>query len=576
MTLKKEKATKMRQSLLSLTLVALGGSGGCYVGVGVEADLPITGSDSADAASDSDGSGGSGDSGDSGDSGEPGDPPPEGVLERIGDSGLRRLSAAEYSTTVRDLLGVEVDGALLLPEDFRLPFDNDYTAQTVSKALISGAELLASDVAKLALEPGLRDATVGCTPAGPTDAACFQDFLTRFGRQALRRPMTEDELSRFGMLLSEAEESGDFYGAVHIAIRVLLQHPEFLYRVEIGTPVDGEPGVFELNDYEVATRLSYLFWGSTPNNELLDRADAGALSNPEDIRAAAEEMLLDERARTRIGRFHALWLGYETLPHRPELASAMRAETQALIDRVIFDDARPWQDLLRSESTYVDATLAEHYGLPAPAEPGWVDYGDTGRKGLLSHGSFLSSGANVGDTSPTKRGILVRTKLMCTVIPPPPPAANTDDVEPDPGTCKEDFYKEQHLAPGSGCQACHVLIDPIGFGLERYDKTGAFRTVQPDDENCALSGEGTVDGKDFSGPSELSDLLIDSGTLNRCVAEQFYRFAMGRSVLGDLDDAFIDFVVEQNGAEEDFDFSALLLSFASEEAFRYRRTATDE
>lgn len=531
---------------------------------GVDSDGAGVGSDGADS------SGGSGS-----DTGEPSDPPPPEVLDRIGDAGLRRLTAVEYSATVRDLLGVEVDGALLLPEDFREPFDNDYTIQNPSGALIDGTELLASDVAALALEPGLRDATVGCTPAGPTDAACFQDFLTQFGRRALRRPLSDDDLARYGTLISEAEETGDFYDAVNVAIRALLQHPEFLYRVEVGTPVDGVPDVFVLNDFEVATRLSYLFWGSTPNDMLLDLAEGGGLSNPGQIREAAEDMLLDERARARIGRFHSLWLGYESLPHAPELTSAMQTETQALIDRVIFDEALPWQDLLRSDSTYVDGTLAEHYGLPAPTQPGWVGYGETGRRGLLSHGSFLSALSKIDDSSPTKRGILIRTRMMCQPIPPPPPTVDVDMTEPEEGTCKEDFYKEQHLS-APGCAACHALMDPIGFGLENYDHTGAFREVETKDPSCVISGEGELDGQVFNGPSELSELLIDSGTLNRCVAEQLYRFAMGRSHLADVDQSFIDFVVEGNGAQGDFDFSSLMLSFASEEAFRYRRNETAE
>jgi hypothetical protein len=507
--------------------------------------------------------------------GAPTEPPPPEVLDRVGDAGMRRLTAAEYAATVHDLFGVDVDAALLLPEDWRQPFDNDFTTQNASQALIDGAELLAADVAALALEPGLRDQTVGCTPAGPTDAACFEDFLTRVGRRALRRPLSDDDLSRYGALIAEAEETGDFYDAVNVALRAFLQHPEFLYRVELGTPLNGVPDVFALNDYEVATRLSYLLWGSTPDDALLDRAGQGTLSSADGVRAAAEEMLLDDRARARTGRFHALWLGYEQLPHGPDLSSAMQAETQALIDRVIFDDGMPWQDLMRAEETFVDATLAEHYGLPAPAEPSWVNYGDSGRRGLLSHGSFLSAMGKVDDSSPTKRGILVRTRLMCQVIPPPPPTVDVDMTEPAEGTCKEDFYREQHLA-SAGCVSCHALMDPIGLGLEHYDHTGAFREVENDDPSCEISGEGDLDGQPFTGPAELSQLLVESGALNRCVAEQLYRFAMGRSELAPVDQSFVDFVVEHNGAEGDFDFAGLMLAFVSEEAFRYRRNEKAE
>lgn len=558
----------MHRVALTLGLATL--AGGCYVGSEAEGS-----GGSADTEGDLPGTG-DGSEGESGAAtGVPNDPPPIEVLERVGDAGMRRLTAVEYSAVVRDILGVDVDAALLLPEDWRQPFDNDYTTQNASQALIDGAELLAADIAGLALEPARRDATVGCTPTGPTDAACFQDFLARFGRLALRRPLTDDELARYGGLIAESEGTGDFYDAVDVALRAFLQHPEFLYRVEIGAPIDGVPDVFALDDYEVATRLSFLLWGSTPDDALLDRAAAGALSAPQGVRVAAEDMLLDPRAKERVGRFHALWLGYESLPHGAALSDAMHAETQALIDRVIFEDSMPWQDLLRSPETFVDATLAEHYGLPTPAGGGWVDYGDSGRRGLLSHGAFLSAMSKIDDSSPTKRGILIRTRMMCQIIPPPPPTVDVDMVEPEEGTCKEDFYRQQHLS-APGCVSCHALMDPIGLGLENYDHTGAFREVENDDPSCEISGEGELDGQPFSGPAELSELLIESGALNRCVAEQLYRFAMGRSELAPVDAAFIDFIVSENGTTGDFDFASLMLAFVSDDAFRYRRNEAVE
>ncbi len=551
-------------------VLVLGGGPGCYVGAPADETPPAI----DEMGDDSGNSGNSGGSDSDSDSGDPAEPPPPEVLERVGELGMRRLTAAEYSATVHDLLGVDVDAALLLPEDWRQPFDNDYTTQNASQALIDGAELLAADGAELALEPGLRDATVGCDPAGPTDTACFQDFLSRFGRRALRRPLSDDELGRYGTLISEAEESGDFYDAVNVAIRALLQHPEFLYRIEIGTPLDGVPDVFALNDFEVATRLSYMLWGSTPNDTLLDLAEADGLSDPDGIRAAAEDMLLDPRARGRIGRFHALWLGYESLPHSPDLTEAMQAETQALIDRVIFDDGMPWQDMLRSSETYVDATLAEHYGLPAPMAGQWVDYGDSGRRGLLSHGSFLSAVGKIDDSSPTKRGILVRTRLMCQDIAPPPPEVGVDNTEVPEGLCKDDFYRNFH-STGS-CAGCHDQMDPIGLGLENYDHTGAFRTVENDDPSCVIPGTGNVDGIDFSGPAELSDLLIQSGQLNRCVARQLYRFAAGRSELSTYDERFVAYLVEDLEADGELNFSETVLRFVSADAFLYRRDVTED
>lgn len=552
---------KRSAPLLVLASTALWLGAGCYSGrdgfVGGDGGTDGSGPDS-----------GTGDDAGS----EPVDPV---VLERLGVSGMRRLTAVEYARTVHDLLGVDVDAALLLPEDWRQPFDNDFTTQVASQALIEGAELLASDVATLALAtPALRDAVVGCEPSGVADVECLRSFVTAFGRRALRRPLTADEIDRYSSLIAEATESDDFYAAVDVVLRAFLQHPEFLYRVEIGTPVPDAPGVFHLNDYEIATRLSYMLWGSTPSSALLDTAEAGELHTPEQITAAAEQMLSDARARTRVGRFHALWLGYEQLPHAPELSAAMQAETQALIDRVVFEDGLPWQALLRSEETFVDATLAEHYGLPAPAGADWVGYGDSGRQGLLSHGTFLSAMSKVDDSSPTKRGILVRTRLMCQDIPPPPPNVNTDDTEPAEGECKEEFYRSAH-AQGN-CAGCHSLMDPIGLGLEQYDNRGVFRTVENDDPTCVISGEGDLDGTPFSGPAELSDLLLDSGTLNRCVTRQLYRFAMGRSELETVDEDFIGLIADEVGTAADMDFSELVVRFVADEAFALRREETEE
>lgn len=541
---------------------ALATAAGCYSGLTDKDGVPAAegGGDGADDGADD----GAGDD----DGGEDVDPE---TIDRVPESGLRRLTAAEYDATVRDLVGVDVTAALLLPEDWRQPFDNDYTTQVASQALVEGAELLAADVAALALEtPAIRDALLGCTPEGPTDEACFRSFVTTFGRRALRRPLTDEEIERFASLFAEAEATGELDDAVEVALRAFLQHPEFLYRVEIGTPVDDAPGVYRLSDHEIGTRLSYFIWGSTPSDALLDLADADELHTPEQIAAAAEDMLTDERARERIGRFHALWLGYEQLPHAPDLASAMQAETQALIDRVIFEDGGAWQDLLRTTETFVNTTLAEHYGLAAPAgESGWVPYGDTGRRGLLSHGTFLSSMAKIGDSSPTKRGILVRTRLMCQVIPPPPPNVDVDNTEPPEGMCKDEFYREFH-AQGS-CAGCHGLMDPIGLGLENYDHTGAFRTVESADPSCEISGEGELDGTPFSGPAELSDLLLESGALNRCVATQLYRFAMGRTELSDVDLAFVETVALEVAPEGDFDFAQMVVRFVSDDAFRFRR-----
>jgi hypothetical protein len=491
-------------------------------------------------------------------------------------SGVRRLTAAEYDQSVFDLVGVNVQSETALPEDDRTPFDNDYTKQVASEALINSADSLAGEIAgEVIADTALRGAIVPCEPTGADDAACFRSFIERFGRRALRRTLSEAELDRFASVHAHSVSAGDFWVGVDSALRVFLQHPEFLYRVEVGTPVSGKPGVFRLTDFELATRLSYLVWGSTTPDWLLDDAENGALASPSGVRAAAEKLLEDERAKRRIARFHSLWMGYEKLPHTPALASAMQAETDALLERVIFEQKGPWADLLRSYETYLTPELATHYGLPAPPgnQPGWVDYGDSGRRGLLSQGSFLSAVAKFTDTSPTQRGLLIRTRLFCQNISTPPPDLKVNTDEPpegsDPNACKLERY---NMWKTDGCKTCHASMDPVGFGLENYDAAGRFRTHEPDRPDCPIDGKGSLEGiGTFTGPSELADLMLQNEDLEMCVATQLYRFAAGRYKVDTADGKSIQRLVSLASDGGELSFYDLLIELVTADTFRQRR-----
>jgi hypothetical protein len=473
-----------------------------------------------------------------------------------------------------DLLGFDAAMAKeLLPADTLTPFDNDYTTQTPSEPLIEGLEIVAGDIAEAVIaDAELRAAIVPCVPTGPDDAACQREFVTSFGRRALRRPLTDAEIEVFTALQSHAVEADDFWVGVGAALRAFLQHPSFVYRVEIGEPEEGQPGLFRLGPHEVGARLSYFLVGSTPPDWLLDAADAGELGNVEGIAAAATTLLDDPRARARINRFHSLWLAYENLS-ATGIYGDMHEESDALVERIVFDDGRPWTDVLTSTETYVTPELAEHYGLAAPAGgAGWVDYGDSGRAGLLSHGSFLSVGAKFGDTSPTQRGKLVRTKLFCTEIPKPPPELMVDVCAPppaDPNACKHERY---FMWNEPACSGCHALMDPIGFGLENYDASGAYRTTDLDRPECVIDGQGDFAGVGpFEGPAGLGRLAVESGMVEACVARQLYRFAVGRTELDEHDEAFIDRLVEATSADGGLQMLPWITQYVGSEAFRYRR-----
>lgn len=544
---------------LALGLVACHRGGDAAVADGSTSDAATTGGTSSATGADSSSTGA--------DTGTV--PPPEDGIARVG---LRRLTRYEFDNVVRDiLLDTSRPASQLLPEDPRTPFDNDYTTQVVSQPLVNGIEVLAKEAAeRLVADTSKRDAVVGCTPSGDTDETCMREFVGHFGRLALRRPLAADEIDDFTALgLDFASQGSDFYVGVEVVVRALLQDTEFVYRVEVGTEAPDQPGTFALDRFQLAARMSFFLMGTTPDDALLDAAEAGELDTADGIRDRALALLDDPRAHAHVDRFHSLWMGYAELPHPQDLTNAMRRESAALVERVVFEEQSSWLDLFASQETFINDLLADHYGLPHPAGgEGWVAYGDSGRMGILSHGAFLSVAANVGDTSPTKRGKYIREQLMCQDIPPPPPNVMADNG-PDPGVaeCKKDRYLVHAV---ESCAGCHSQMDPIGFGLEQYDRAGQFRTHDIDNEACEIDGEGEIaDVGAFNGPAELSQLLIDNALLDGCVTQQAYRFALGR----ELDAEDMPFVqqLNQDFVAGDHRFDELLMAIVTNPAFGYRR-----
>ena len=528
-----------------------------------------TDSDSGDGGTDGDGSGGDGADD------EMEDPPDNVAIVPEGMS--RRLSQAELDRTLADLMDDQTEPARsFLSEDEFSPYDNDYNLQLVSRTLIESMEVLSRDVAQRLIDDTTRRALiVPCTPSGAGDAACFQEFVESFGRLALRRPLVDGEVAAYMTLQEYSTENvpevdNDFYTGVMLVISAIIQDPEFLYRIEVGVPTS-EAGVFKLTDYEMASRISYLLWGSTPDDQLLADAEAGMLADAADRVMAIERMLDSDKAKAQLYRYHSMWLGYRTIPVGQELIDAFNTETSALIERVVFDEQATYTQLFTSTETYLDTFLADHYGLPQPAGgQGWVTY-DDGRAGILGHGSVLGAFSKFTDTSPTQRGIFIAERLRCTQIPTPPPTVDVDSPPGDPDdptACKEDRYLAHQNQ--SGCVECHSLMDPIGMGLENYDIEGVFRATDEGKPDCTISGQGELPGVGpFSGPGELADRLVESGELEACVTQQYLQYAFGRA-LGPDDAEAVEYTVA-SFEESDYDFKQMVSDYATDDAFGFRR-----
>ena len=498
----------------------------------------------------------------------PDDLDPEHVassLDQAPMSAIHRLSRRELENTVRDVFGIEGLVEDYMPADTLEPFDT-VRERAASDTFIDGlhslafalAEQVSGDAAKL-------EELAGCTPAGPADESCMRALATRLGLRLFRRPLQASEADALvANALAFATERDNFAVGARLVIASLMQQPESVYRTEIGTPTEG---VHRLTGPEVISKLAYLIWGTTPTEELLQRGQAEL--TPEEISGLADEMLADPRAEAQMLEFHTLWLGVHELRAPSELEASMRAETEQLLLRTL-TDGRPWSELFTSTNTFVDAALASHYGIDPPQDAGFVDYVHAERAGVLSHGSFLSLvRRNGGDTSPTQRGKYIAERLLCRTIPRPPPGVDVDNPPATTETeCKADGY-QAHSEQGTSCYGCHQLMDPIGFGLERFDGLGQYRTMETGSDRCTISGEGEVDGLGaFNGPRELAQLLTETGEVMTCAVVQYLFFARGK--MPALADRYAVARLAESFVDSGEDFRGLVRAVVSDPTFATR------
>lgn len=475
--------------------------------------------------------------------------------------GLRRLLRHQYVGSIRYLLGDAAAAAAVPPEDYALHgFDAIGAAElALQSTAIEQLETSARAIAVAALSDRARlGSFVPCVLEPAATDVCYQSVAADFGRLAWRRPLAAEEIAGLAEIAVQARHwaGDDFATGLQYQLMALLQAPDFLYIVEVGEPGD-EPAARALTPTELAARMSFFLLGRTPDRELLDAAAGGRLESPEQVRAAAVAMLARAEARATLSTFYSELLMLRDLPgvmksaelfpqFTPELAEAMQQETLRLIDDIVWRKDDDFRALFDADYTLVDPTLANFYGLPAPAQPGFQAVPlapEQGRAGLLGHAGLLARFAHPSQTSPTRRGLFVRTKLLCEGVAPPPPGVDTSLPPPDPDmpqTMKQKLV--QHMEDPN-CNSCHSTIDPIGFALEHYDAVGAFRST---DLGLPIDATGSVaDLGAFDGARELAALLAADERTAACVIKNFVRGALGhietlgeRPAFADLEAAF--------------------------------------
>jgi Protein of unknown function (DUF1592)/Protein of unknown function (DUF1588)/Protein of unknown function (DUF1595)/Protein of unknown function (DUF1585)/Protein of unknown function (DUF1587) len=388
-----------------------------------------------------------------------------------------------------------------------------------------------------------RAKLLGCTPKTPLDNACSQTFVTTFGRLAWRRPLTDAQIQRETKLAMDAATLlSDPYGGLKIVASAILQSPYFLYRSERGTPVPGFTDRNQYTPYELASKLSFFLWNSTPDSALLDAAESGALATAAGVSAQVDRLLASPQGHEAIVNFAREFMRTDNLPamakdattypsFSPTLSAAMGTEVLSLWENATFESDSNALDLFTTQQTFVNKELGAMYGLdtsglsattfsqvtlPASQE----------RSGLLTTAAMLSLQGTQIEGSPTLRGRFIRQQFQCLQIPEPPPGIVTTLPDVGPGV----FTKRQKMATHESqpvCAACHGLMDPVGFALEHFDAIGAYRAT---DSGLPIDTTGSMDGQPFAGSVDMGKILAASPDTAPCMVKNLYTYAVGHQV----------------------------------------------
>lgn len=459
------------------------------------------------------------------------------VTPAVAPSPMRRLSHTEYDNAVRDLLGdtTRPGRAFTLDTQSGL-FDNTATEQRIGAVLAEQYLDTAVQLAEAIPDPKVL---AGCDFAAAT---CAKSFIQKLGRRAFRRPLTPDEVTSFVALFDKVRLAADPAKGARAIVAAVLTSPNFLFRPEYGVAPAALANARTLGQFELAGRLSTLFWSSVPDEVLLDAAAAGKLSTPAEVEAQARRLMADDRAKEAIAAFYGQWLGLPMLTAATKdpatypdfndgLKASMAEESRRFVSDVLWKGDAKWSTLLTSRKTFVNKSLAKVYGVAGPADdatfvPATLDANQ--RSGIVTQASMLTAFARTDDSSPVKRGLWIRQRLLCQDLPAPP--ANVPPLPPiAPGVSNRERFLLH--TKSLQCSGCHSLIDGLGTGLEHYDGTGAFRTEDRSGEIIDATGEITksdIDGK-FQGGPALAAQLAKSEEVRDCVTTQWLRFALARA-----------------------------------------------
>jgi hypothetical protein len=491
----------------------------------------------------------------------------------VGTERIQRLTPREYTNSVRALLG---------DQDFAPVLDVDREPLATLDAVRKWYN--AADAA-VPSSGGWLTPYGSCNPT--SDEACAKQLYEGFARAAFRRPLSDDERAWLASSWAALPTRAAAAQRLEVMGELILQAPQFLYPYAEGTAAGAANA---LDGYARAERLSYFLWDAPPDAELLAAAAAGELASPAGVRAHAERLLADERAKPVLRSFLADWLelgGATILPSLEDtpkdaklfpgfdsaLRQSMRRELEMFMDYVMFESDGSLETLFTSTHAYVNAPLAKLYGVAGPTradEWAWVELNPSQRAGMLTRAGFLAVHATQNVTSPIRRGVYLLKEVLCAKLPSPP--ANVDNTPLEISGAIDTVREATLQRTGNPtCGACHTRINELGFAFEHYDAIGRWQDAEAQtgaavDASADLSKSGSSLQGSVEGALKLSELLAHSPEVAACATKRWFEVALKRSPV-ELDACSVQQI--QTKAGETRSIRQLLLALVESDSFLY-------
>jgi hypothetical protein len=529
--------------------------------------------------------GGPGSPGTPGNPGSPGNPggPTAGACDQASIPRARtwRLTGTQFRNTVQAVFGFVGPSTDALPQDGQPDgFANQADRLSVPPLLASRFMVATDEIAANVL--GRSSEFLKCPVDGLGAGTCLRDFLTGVGARAWRRPLTPAEVDKYAALYSKIAGANGPGVAFKSVVQTLLLSPNFLFRTELG---DGQAsgGTITLTHHELASALSYMLTDAPPDAPLMDLADRGKLRDPATLAAEARRLLEGgAQAKRIVGSFFQQWLQFDGLPaltkdaalfptYTPEVVTDLMAESQALIDAVLFDKAgeQSVKGLLTANYAFVNSRTAPLYGVqasgtalvktPLPAAQ---------RRGLLTSAAFIGAASDSDDTNLPARGRIVREQALCATVAPPPADFQLEDAKITPDMTNREKFIVHTTNPA--CAACHAMFDGIGYAMEQYDPIGRFRTM---DKAKTIDATGTLPLPSgtltFSNYVDLIDQVSKLPETFDCVASRYDAYSTGRAP-GDIPQCESD-PIAKAFASSGYRLDALVAAIVSSPNFALRR-----